>query len=133
MTTYQAAINSTQFKGVGRAINSNIYNGPNPELNNAVAVFTRTTSVTVANAGCSFTPTAYDWANIIGPQLLYQTTNLVPASNDPGCYTKPNTPYGQEYLVKQSIANNSDGRGAPAFIFVQKKPSAPAPAVILIP
>jgi hypothetical protein len=136
VTTYQAAVTPCpcppgQFNGVNRAVANNIYNGPSPELSNAVAVFVGTTNVTVANAGCFFTPTASDWANIIGPQLVYQTATLVPASNDPQCYTK--TPYGQQYLVKQSIANNANGQGAPAFIFVQQKPSANAPTVTLIP
>ena len=122
VTTYQAAITPTQFIGL-----SNITNGPIPDVDNAAAVFTSTDGTSVLNAACFFSPTNAGWI-AIQSALQSGTTTLPAVSPDPGCYQA-----NRQFVVKRSVGNNADGRGAPAFIFEQQRNPASDPAVIQIP
>jgi len=122
VATYQAAITPDQFMGI-----SPITNGPSPELDNAAAVFAGTTTVSVANAGCFFSPTAGGWATIQAA-LASGTKDNFSVERDPSCYSTQ-----KQFVVKQSVGNNADGSGAPAFIFQQQRNPATDPAVIQIP
>lgn len=123
VSTWQAAITSGQFMG----IRTDILNGPTPDLANAAAVFRHETAGSVGNAACFFSPTLAGW-QAIQAALQSGTTVLPTVVYDPGCYLSD-----RQFVVKQSIGNNADGRGAPAFIFLQKRNPATDPAVIQIP
>jgi len=123
VSTYQAAITTGQFNGI-----SNIANGPIPDINNAAAVFASTTSVSTANAACFFSPTATEWIAVQGA-YNNQTTILPTVTHDPGCYYPGNGT--EQFVIKQSVGNNANGSGAPAFVFTQLR-AASAPAVIQI-
>jgi len=122
VTTYQAAITSSQFNGI-----SNISNGPTPDVDNAAAVFAGTDGTPVANAACFFSPTASGWT-AIQTALQSQTTTLPSVSFDPGCYST-----NRQFVVKQSVGTNANGSGAPAFIFEQLRNPSANPAVVQIP
>jgi hypothetical protein len=124
VTTYQDAITSHQFAG----INTSIINGPSPTIDNAALVFTSRDGVSVANAACFFSPDGAEW-KIIQAALKSVTTAPLPKfTSDPQCYPVPT----RQYIVKQSVENNANGNGAPAFVFVQaRKPTDPT--VIQIP
>ena len=122
-TTWQAVIIPTQYDG----INTSTTTGVNPELNNAVALFTGTVGDIVGGSTCFFSPNAAAFAAI---QNAYTTqATVVPTvANDPTCYG------GNRQLVwKTSVGNNANGNGAPAFIFERPKTNSSDPAVVQIP
>lgn len=101
---------------------------PIAELLNAAAVFGGTSSVSVGNAKCWLSPTYTEWTQI--QTLLQQNATTVPRSgipNDPKCFG----PHRQ-LVIKTSISQNTNGSGAPAFVFEQWKALTDR-AVIQIP
>jgi hypothetical protein len=129
VTTYQDAITGSQFESIRTCLAQNncIPNGPTPDIDNAAAVFAGTTTVSAANAGCFFSPSHEAWLTIQA-QLQSPNAVLTRVPNDTGCYGNR-----MQYVVKQSVGSNADGRGAPAFIFVQERDPSSSPAVIEIP
>lgn len=81
----------------------------------------------MANAACFFSPTYAGWMAILA--ALQSGTKILPTVlHDPGCYYDD-----RQFIVKQSVGNNTNNSGAPAFIFQQKRNPATDPAVIQIP
>jgi hypothetical protein len=125
--TYQAVLIESQYYGV----TNTTANGLQPELDNAVGVYTETTGAIVANSKCYWSPTTAQWATV--QQALNSKTTTFPSNvGAPGCWS------GQprQIVYKTSVANNNRGgnyAGAPAFLFLQKIPQANVPAVIEIP
>jgi hypothetical protein len=124
VTTYQAAITPSQFMGIA----TQITDGPTPELGHAAGIYGETLGTEVAGATCFFSPTHDGWVAIQGALYSFDTTLPTVAFN-PGCYSS-----AAQFVVKSSIGNNADGRGAPAFILVRQRGNpATEPAVIQIP
>ncbi len=126
VASYQDVITKEQFDG----IETTIVNGPDYELAAAAEVYSRTTDVSVLNAGCFFSPTASAWATIQSA-FSSQTTVVPTVAGDPRCYNM--TAFGRQLIIKRSIGMNANGSGAPAFIFEQQRDSEADPAVIEIP
>ena len=129
INTYQNAITPSQFMG----INTNITTGTTPELNNAALIYggVTTDAMNVANSKCFFTPDADGWNKIRAALNQPSVTVGTTVTSNPGCFRIPSSS-NQQFVYKQSIGNNANGSGAPAFILVQWKRSSD-PAVIQIP
>lgn len=131
-TTYQNTITPGQFASIRKcqAAGNCVQNGTSPELNNAVLIYggVPTDAMNVANAKCFFSPDADEWG-AIQPLIGNSSVTVVPmVADDPGCFPT----YNRQFVQKTSVPGNTNGTGAPAFIFVQYKKST-APAVISIP
>ncbi len=124
-STYQAVIVSSQYNG----INTSITTGVEPELDVAVSLFNGTQGDTVAGSPCFFSPTASDWTAVQNAYLS-GTTTVPPLTTDPGCY-RTTTP-GRQIVIKNSMPDNVNGNGAPAFLFERQKSSDSDPAVVAI-
>ena len=124
VTTYQAAITPGQFQGIA----TQITNGPFPELLHAAGIYTGAFDPDVAGATCFFSPTHNGWVAIQNA-LNSGTTTVPTVASDPQCYLS-----ARQFVVKSSVGNNADGRGAPAFIFLRQRTNpSTEPAVIQIP
>jgi len=121
VSTYQAAITPSQFFGIA----TQITDGAKPDVINAGRVFSDN-GVSVANAGCFFSPTYNEWLQIYSA-LVTQTTVMPTLVNDTDCYQEQ-----KQLIFKLSVGYNADGRNAPAFIFEQER-NLSEPAVIQIP
>jgi hypothetical protein len=124
-STYQAVIVSSQYNGINTAVTT----GVEPELDVGVTLFNGTQADTVASSPCFFSPTSADF-NAIENAFLSGTTTVPPLSTDPQCYAG-STP-GRQIVVKNSIPNNVNGSGVPAFVFERQKSSDSNPAVVSI-
>jgi hypothetical protein len=133
-STYQGLITPGQFDG----ISTNITTGISPELQNAALLFgggsatpTQLAAMNVGNAACFFSPDAAGWAAIQNALNDPRITVVPRVAKDPRCFTFKS--YANEQIVyKRSISKNTDGSGAPAFVFEQEK-AVNEPAVIAIP
>ncbi len=129
-TTYQGLIIPAQFNG----INTSITTGTTPELANAAAVFAGTSTISVANAKCFFSPDPAGWTAI--QTALASEIPVLPSVNaDPRCYRTPTLGTGNEqFVVKQSMSETTipENQRAPSFVFVQYRVPT-SPAVIQIP
>ena len=124
VNTYQDAITPSQFMGINAAITT----GTAPELSNAALIYggVTTDAMNVGNCKCFFTPDATGWTKI--QAALNSGTTTLPAVNfDPKCFSS-----NRQFVYKGSIGNNTNGSGAPAFIFEQWRKSTD-PAVTRIP
>ena len=109
VNTFQDAIVRTQFMG----INTSIVTGTSPELANATAVFAGSSSVSVGNSKCFFSPDLTGWKQIQAA-ISSGTTAIPIVASDPVCFSG-----NRQFVYKSSISNNTNGNGAPAFIFEQ--------------
>ena len=111
-----------------------ITTGTTPELANAAAVFAGTSTISVANAKCFFSPDPAGWTAI--QTALASEIPVLPSVNaDPRCYRTPTLGTGNEqFVVKQSISETTipENQRAPSFVFVQYRVPT-SPAVIQIP
>jgi len=124
VTTYQAAITPDQFMGIATSIT----NGPSPDLEHAAGIYYESLGTDVAGATCFFSPTHPGWV-AIQDALNSGTTTVPTVAFDPQCYSS-----ARQFVVKLSVGNNADGRGAPAFIFLRQRASpSTEPAVLQIP
>lgn len=133
-TNYQNTITPDQFLGL-TIPPGQITHGPEPELSHAVGVFTREVDDFISPAGgpksqCFFSPTVTEWEQI-QPALQSGTTDPTGIPNPTGCYSQ--TMNGAQIRVISSVANNADGRAAPAFVFQGLRVSSTAPVVIGLP
>ena len=98
---------------------------PTAELVNAADVFDGSSTVTVASARCFFSPTAAGWAQI--QTALASASTVVPVvSGDPRCFSG-----NRQIVYKSSVSPNTNGTGAPAFVFEQWR-NLTDPAVVQI-
>jgi len=124
--TYQAVIIPGQYYGASDGTT----NGHEPELTNAVSIFTGTTGDIVGGAKCYWSPTAAQWS-VVQQALAGGATQFPANTGAPGCWD------GQprQIVRKTSIgANNRGGAyaGAPAFLFLRES-SAGSVVVVEIP
>ncbi|MGB6683564.1 MAG: hypothetical protein WBH24_07935, partial [Candidatus Acidiferrum sp.] len=83
----------------------------------------------VSGSPCFFSPTAADYT-AIESAFLSGTTTVPQLNKDPGCYALSSP--GRQIVIKNSIPNNVNGNGVPAFVFEKQKSSNSDPAVIAI-
>jgi hypothetical protein len=129
-TTYQNSITPAQFRNLNSTLTtgSDAQGMPTAELTNAAAVYGGSSTVSVGNAKCFFSPNAVDWLRL--QTALAKGTLIRPTItkvNEPGCFA-----IHRQYVYKASISTNINGSGAPAFIFEQWR-NLTDPAVIQIP
>ena len=128
-TNYNNAITPGQFMGIASSVTTGTtaQGVATAELLNAAAVYDGSSTISVANARCFFSPSAAGWTQIQAA-LATATTLLPTVSFDPKCFG----PAFRQFIYKSSVSLNTNGSGAPSFIFVQMRKSTD-PAVIQIP
>jgi hypothetical protein len=121
--TYQTAIIPSQFQGATNATT----NGPEPPLTHAADVYDQRVGDIVAGSRCFWSPTAPQWATV-QTALQSGTTTFPSGTGGTTCYADPAQ---RQIVYKVSVGNNSNGCGAPAFLFLRPR-SASDPAVVQI-
>jgi hypothetical protein len=96
---YQNAITPSQFNGIATSLNtgSDSQGLPTLELVNAANVFDGSSTVSVLNAKCFFSPEATGWAKIQAA-LQSKTSAFLKVNSDPGCFQTH-----KQYLYKSSV------------------------------
>ena len=126
VSTYQAAITPSQFKGLNNP-GGQVTNGTEPPLDNAVQVWLNQVGNFISPSGgsksaCFWSPSATEWSQI-SAAVNSGTTDEAQVPNGTGCYS--GATYNQQIRVVAAVGGNSSG--VPWFVFQGPRASASTP------